>query len=379
MAFFFIIVLAIYALLNVYVIGRGWQALAASGAVRWVFLALAAYGFLAFPLSRILARWVPPFVTIFMSWVGGFYAAAIITSLCLIILIDFFRLANALLHFFPRFVTANPGRAGAVAFWVVLGVVGASLAGGFLAAVYPRIRTVDLTLARKSSPLDHLNVVMVSDVHLSAIWRNAHLKKIVAKVNGLKPDLVLLPGDIVDMDISPTEEEAMIGTLKAIRAPMGVFAVTGNHEYYGGVAKNVAYLERGGVRVLQDEWTLVDGAFVLAGRKDLSANRMGDKRRTLAEILSTADRRYPVILMDHQPFHLEEAERQGVDLELSGHTHAGQLFPITIINKSMYEQNWGYWRRGRTQYYVSCGAGTWGIPVRTGSVSEIVDLRLTLR
>jgi hypothetical protein len=97
------------------------------------------------------------------------------------------------------------------------------------------------------------------------------------------------------------------------------------------------------------------------------------------EILKNVDSRLPLILLDHQPFHLEEAEQCGIDLQLSGHTHAGQLFPLNLINKKIYEQYWGYWKKGNTQYYISCGVGTWGPPVRTGSIPEIIQIKLTFK
>lgn len=379
MAFFFISVLVVYGSMNFYIIRRGWQALAPSRSGQWVFLGATLFLALSFLLSRLLARFLPHILTMNLGYLGGLFMAAVIYAFLFVLVIDLFRLANAVFHFFPRFISATPQRAGFVAFWATLALIAVIMIGGFIAATYPRVRTLDLAFAKKGSSRDTLNVVMVSDIHLSSIWRNGHLRKIVDRVNGLKPDLVLLPGDTVDMDVSPEEEEKMTVTLRAIRAPLGVFGVLGNHEYYSGAAKSVAYLERAGVRVLQDESTTVGECLTLVGRKDLTANRMGDERKPLERILEGTDKRYPLILMDHQPFHLEEAEQNGIDLQVSGHTHAGQLFPITLINKRIYEQYWGYWRRGKTQYYVSCGAGTWGMPVRTGSVSEIVQLKITLK
>lgn len=376
---FFLVVLTVFGLLTFYVVRRGWQALAGHRPGQWIFLGLTIFLFLSFPLGRILAKALPQLLNSILGYLSGFFLAVLIYAVLFILLIDIFRWANALFHFFPALITRNPQKAGFVAFWAVLGTIGTILIGGFIAAVYPRVRTLDLTVDAKSSTIKRLNIVLASDVHLSSISRDGHLKKTVARINNLRPDLVLLPGDIVDMDVSPSEEDKMIATLRAVQAPLGVYAVTGNHEYYGGAAKNIAYLERAGVKVLQDEYAVIDETLTLVGRKDLSADRMGDKRKPLAAILETADKRYPLILMDHQPFHLEEAEQNGIDLQVSGHTHAGQLFPITLINKSMYEQYWGYWRRGKTQYYISCGVGTWGMPVRTGSVSEIVQLKVAFR
>ena len=254
------------------------------------------------------------------------------------------------------------------------------LAGGYFNALHPRLRTLEVRLEKPAGDgRGKLSVVAASDIHLGTIMGSRRLEAIVARINALRPDIVLLPGDIVDESVSEAEEEKMISALSAIRAPLGVFSVTGNHEYFGGLARNLSYLVRGGVRVLQDEAVTVGGAFVLAGRKDPTADRFGDKRKALSEVVGGGgiDRALPVILLDHQPVRLSEAEDAGVDLQLSGHTHAGQLFPLNIINKLSYEQYWGYLRKGATQYYVSCGVGTWGPPVRTGSVPEIVRIEIS--
>jgi hypothetical protein len=123
----------------------------------------------------------------------------------------------------------------------------------------------------------------------------------------------------------------------------------------------------------------VADSFYVVGRKDRTAYRFGrDGRLPLQEILDKGgvDRNLFLILLDHQPLHLEEAQQAGIDLQLSGHTHAGQLFPLNLINKLVYEKNWGYLKKGATHYYISCGVGTWGPAVRTGSVPEIVEIRV---
>jgi predicted MPP superfamily phosphohydrolase len=153
--------------------------------------------------------------------------------------------------------------------------------------------------------------------------------------------------------------------------------VTGNHEYIGGVEQAVAYLREHGVTVLRDSCVTLPSGVIIAGREDRSSSSFaGKKRKDLSEILDGADTSKPVILMDHQPFHLEEAEHAGVDFQLSGHTHHGQLWPLNYITNAIYEISWGYLRKGATQYYVSCGAGTWGPPVRLGNRPEILHFRI---
>jgi predicted MPP superfamily phosphohydrolase len=219
-------------------------------------------------------------------------------------------------------------------------------------------------------------VAVASDIHLGTLVSNDKLKRTVAAINLLQPDLVLLVGDVVDEDLGPVLKRDLGATLKTLRPPLGVFAVTGNHEYIGGVEKACQYLTDHGVTVLRD--TVVEvGGVALVGREDRSALRfMKLERKPLADLVRDLDRRLPLIVMDHQPFELEEAADLGVALQLSGHTHHGQLWPVNFITGAIYELDWGYLKKGDTHFYISCGAGTWGPPVRTSSRPEIVSIRL---
>ena len=188
-----------------------------------------------------------------------------------------------------------------------------------------------------------------------------------------------MAGDLTDEDLSFLSDQNTAAILRRIQAPLGVYSVTGNHEYYSGREKAVSFIRQGGIRVLEDEVVKVGEALYLIGRKDRTAERFGEPRKPLGELMKEVPPGYPVILMDHQPFQLAEAQQQGVGLQLSGHTHNGQLFPINFIVGRIYENPWGYLKKGATHYYVSCGVGTWGPPVRTGSIPEIVHIRLTLQ
>ena len=223
-----------------------------------------------------------------------------------------------------------------------------------------------------------LTIVVASDIHLGTIAGRSRVRTVVERVNALRPDIVLMPGDIVDESVTAGEEEAVTSLFRELRAPLGVYAVPGNHEYYGGLERNLSYPRKWGVRVLQDEAVLVDGSFYLIGRRDPTALRYQEVRTPIEVIVhrSGVDRAFPLILLDHQPLHLEEAEKAGIDLELCGHTHAGQLFPINLINKLVYELNWGSLVKGRTHYDVTCGVGTWGPPVRFLAPPEVTVIDL---
>jgi predicted MPP superfamily phosphohydrolase len=238
---------------------------------------------------------------------------------------------------------------------------------------------MEINIDKSGGELEELNIVAASDIHLGTIIRNSRLKYIVDKINNLSPDLILLPGDIVDEDVSSVMEQNMASILKQLNAKYGVYAITGNHEYIGGVQETVKYIRDGNVTVLMDSIEKIANSFYLIGRKDHSAISFGDSRDTLATILESADKSLPLILVDHQPFNLEEAQMNGIDFQISGHTHHGQLFPFNFITKRVYEKSWGYMRKNSTQYYVSCGVGTWGPPMRLGNRPEILNIKVLFR
>ncbi len=158
---------------------------------------------------------------------------------------------------------------------------------------------------------------------------------------------------------------------------MGIYAITGNHEYIGGVSRAVKYIESLKIKLLRDTAVEVNGKLILIGREDRDIKRFkGLQRKNLKDILAGVDLSKPLILLDHQPFNLQEAANYNIDLQLSGHTHAGQLWPFTYLTKAIYELDWGYKVKGNTHYYVSSGYGTWGPPVRIGSKPEIVIITL---
>jgi len=373
---FLSLVLGIYVLANGYIFIRGWQAFSWIGWNRYwaagVFFALA----LTYPFSRLSEGWVPASVTEASNLLGAFYLAAMVYLFLATLAIDLIRLAGHLLPLPTGSVRGLPrGAQRLLSLGVVAVVMGAVLAG-HLNALEVRIRTLELSIPKRAGGLRSLNIVVASDLHLGKIIGNSRLGSIVGKINELKPDLVLLPGDVVDESADHLREEETVRRLLEIKSAYGVFAVTGNHEYYANLPATVAELEKGNVTVLQDAWVKIADSFYLIGRKDRTAERYGGGRRPLGEILDGVDRRCPMILMDHQPFHLEEAKDNGIDLQLSGHTHHGQLFPFNLVTRLVYELSWGYLKKGKTHYYVSSGVGTWGPPVRIGSVPEIVRIKL---
>jgi predicted MPP superfamily phosphohydrolase len=199
----------------------------------------------------------------------------------------------------------------------------------------------------------------------------------VAAVNRLEGDIILLAGDIIDRANMDCIDEYSAGDLSRLRAPLGVYGITGNHEYIGSELEEFhRRLRADGIKFLVDETALVGDAFYVIGRKDLAGARRGGGRRSLAEFTEALDRGLPLITMDHQPFNLEEAEAAGVDLQVSGHTHNGQIWPGPLIVKGIYENSYGLLYKSKTAIVVTSGFGTWGPPIRLGTLAEIVTIEL---
>jgi len=377
-AIFFSVALSVYALINFYIFLRGWELLSSHPALRSFFLALASIFAIAFIAGRVLERVRLTWFSAALVWIGSFWLAAMSYFLIIALTVDLFRLSNYIFSWFPVFVTVHRAETKDAIALVVIAIVVITVFFGHLNALRPRIKKLDLSIRKTVGSTKSLTIVAVSDIHLGTIIGKSRLTRIAALINGLNPDLVLLPGDVFDEDIGPVIKENLGETLRTIRSKYGVIAITGNHEYIGGAEAACRYLTDHGVRVLRDSSVKIDELCTVVGREDLSSRQFGgDKRKSLDELLNDVDTRLPVILLDHQPFHLEDAERHGIDLQLSGHTHHGQLWPFNYISQKIFEVSWGYKKKGNTHIYVSCGVGTWGPPVRTGNKPEIVKINLS--
>jgi predicted MPP superfamily phosphohydrolase len=329
----------------------------------------------------MLESTIPSILTDLLDWVGSFWLGAMVYFLPAVVLLDLLRLVNHFLPFFPSIVKNNYAGAKFVTSVGIVGLAGLLLLGGHVNSLIPRIKQLNLPISKRAKKMRSLNLVAVSDLHIGAIVGRHRVDRIVDRINSLDPDLVLLVGDIVDMDVTPVIKRNLGEALRRIKSRFGVYAVTGNHEYIGGqVERACAYLTDHNIRMLRDQCVEVADSFFLVGREDLSSNRFGGHRRKdLSELLAGVDMSYPVILMDHQPSALQEASLQHVDLQISGHTHDGQLWPINYIVDSIYELAWGYRKISDTHFYVSDGVGTWGPPIRIGNRPEIVQAHLSFK
>jgi len=378
MIVFFGIFFTIYGLVNYYIFIRGWQSIPPDSHVRIPYLVLFLFLAGSFIAGRLLERaWLSP-VSDLLVWTGSFWLAAMLYLFLAVLALDLLRLVHHVVPFFPAGITRDYP---AAKFRIALGVTGLVvlvLAAGHVNALMPRTKELALRIPKRLEGETTVTIVAASDIHLGTIIGRSRLRSTVERINALQPDLVLLPGDIVDEDLGPVIKENLGEMLRDIRARYGVFAVTGNHEYIGGVEAACSYLAEHGITVLRDSVARLQNGIAIIGREDLSRSQFaGAKRKPLEQIMAGVDTTFPLILMDHQPFRLAEGAANKVDLQLSGHTHHGQLWPFGFITRAIYEVSWGYVRKGGTHVYVSSGVGSWGPPVRTGNRPEIV--RITIR
>ena len=277
-----------------------------------------------------------------------------------------------------------------VAGWIVVCLTACVSIYGFWHADNPVVAHYDIDIsanhseaANANSGQGMLHAVLVSDTHIGAQGTEGRLPRIVELINAQKPDIVFIAGDVFNNDFSAVESpEAVVEAFKQIEAPLGVYACLGNHDCGNGFDRMLEEIEQGNITLLREDYTIVDERFIVVGRQDGSAISRTDglareSYEAIAERIGDAD--LPVIVIDHNPGRFDEYG-EDVSLVLSGHTHDGQVFPLTLVTDAMYVCDYGVYQRDAQSpvLLVTSGVGYWGPPMRVGSDSEIVVLDLTL-
>jgi len=365
---FLFIALGIILSLVAFVIIRGWQALPAQGFSRMLYVGLSIALFVAFIATMIFGQKMPLGLASGLSFAGNSYLIILIYLLFSFILADVIRMSNYFVHFAPAGMHS-------FRFWWMMGslvVIAVAMIFGNIKFNHPETVSLNIEVA-KPKQNGTLKIVAASDLHLGFSIDKKMLRRYVEMINAQKPDIVLLAGDVSDRPIEPLIRQNMEEEFRAIKAPLGVYAIEGNHELYTETPNATAvYLRKSGIVVLQDSVCLVNNAFYIIGRKDYS----NPQRKPLSELVANLNPDLPKILLDHQPHHLEEASKLNIDLQISGHTHEGQFFPGNLFVKRMFELGYGYMKKGNTHYYVSSGLGIWGPQYRIGTQSELVVIKM---
>ncbi|MDR3213930.1 MAG: metallophosphoesterase [Azoarcus sp.] len=369
----------VYFALNIALIWRLYAALRGPGIARPLRLGICLFVaalVAAFPVSRMFGGngfWVKA-----LTFAGTFSLALMLHAVMVWVLVDVFRLLNRVF----RWLVIAPEQRVRWRHRCCAGIAGVAVLlsfAGFVNTQYPMVREVELPVPAGTAPL---RIVLLSDTHLGRLASPEFFADVIDRIEPLSPDLVLIAGDILEYDFDPSDTGALAAALQRLKPRLGVWGVLGNHEYIGGnIASCKQSLREIGIRLLIDQWAVVGEAhgekILLIGRDDRSSWRAGHSRKALKDIIAGAPPDgHLKILLDHQPYNLEDAEAAGVYLQVSGHTHNGQLFPVNWLVAWLYENAHGHSMRGKTHYWVTSGVGTWGPRVRTSGRAEIVRIDL---
>ena len=366
MTVFFAVFLSIWVGVNVYVFWRASTVpVVSQGLPRWAYVSLAVFLASSYVLARLLSRVAPPFLVAPLELLGANWMGIVFLSFFALLAVD---VVTGFGFFFRDRLPALRG--------------GALLTAGLLSLVAiaqalrpPVVREHEIRLTGLPPERDGTRLVLLSDLHLGTLLGKDWLEARIAEVNRLKPDLVVLCGDILEGD-SRSEED--FGPLLArFTAPLGAFAVTGNHEYYAGIEESVRILQGAGFTVLRDQAVEVRPGLVLAGVDDLTARRQFGKDGSPLQKALAGRPPGATILLSHTPWRADEAARAGVGLMLCGHTHAGQIWPFGYFAGIQYPLLEGRYEVDSLTVIVCRGTGTWGPRMRLFRPSEL--LRVTLR
>ena len=217
-----------------------------------------------------------------------------------------------------------------------------------------------------------LKIVAVSDVHLGDGTDKKALRRYVDMINKENPDVVIVSGDLVDNSLRPLVNQNMAEELSRLQAPQGVFMAMGNHEYISGAKAVEKYLATTPVILLRDSVVVLQNGVQIVGRDD----RTNRHRKPLSALLERCNAAQPIAVIDHQPYDLQEVDAAGVDLQFSGHTHHGQVWPVSLLTDHIYEQSHGYRKWTHAHIFVSSGLSLWGPPFRIGTKSDMAVFRL---
>lgn len=329
----------------------------------------------------------------FLKNMGNYFLGTFMYILLVIVLADFVRLLSKYVFRFP-FIRSRTSfvLAGAVCCLLIL----------FL-SIYGILHMWDLkatsyqvAVHKQVKGMDSLKIVLVADTHFGYSYGSRHAKQLVKKINSQKPDLVCFAGDIFDNEYDALRYPDQVKEiLKSIQAKYGVYACWGNHDLNEPILAGFTFgrtqpdyedprmekfLKDVEIHLLNDESVLIDSSFYLVGRRDASrSEKMEGGRKTPAQLTENLDRSKPIIFIDHQPKELSEIANAGADLDLCGHTHAGQLFPGNLFVQLFWKNSCGYLKKGNMHNIVTSGAGIWGPNMRVGTDCEICVITAEFR
>ena len=362
----FISALLIFLSANYYVALRLYQLIPPNFLVRIAFITIITICvgalFVFFPLYKSLSFTMGSL----LYRIGTAWFIAFAYFFLIFILIDLVKLSNKAFHFIDKDLIYSLTHQNYTSFIVVISTVVVLLFLGNLNYHNKRRIHFNIETTKLSSDQERIRVVGISDLHLGYTIGADELSEWVKIINAENPDIVIVGGDLIDNNAEIVVSMGLDKILRNIEAPLGVYACMGNHEYIAGIRQSIAFYEKSNIKILKDTLLMVTDNLMLIGRDDVS----NANRKELSAIVNGVDDNLFKLLLDHQPSNLEQAEQQNIDLQFSGHTHNGQVFPFSLVVEAIFENPYGMIQKGMTKIYVSSGLGIWGGKFRLGTQSE---------
>lgn len=331
---------------------------------------------LSYVVSRLIGTYLPKYVGNTFLYVGIYYFAIASYLVIIFPLIDMVKIFNRRLGFLPKDQILYNKLGFLISIFIAV-AISVILAYGTWSGRSSYVKSYDVKI-NKSFKEENLKIALLSDIHLGDYMDVNRLRTLVSEVNKVNPDIILIAGDLVDSSIKPIIKYDMAKELGALQSKYGTYFAFGNHDITQNKTKALTeLLESEGIKVLRDDYELVNDSFYVVGRDDVAVSRIGSKRKNLKEITKKIDKSKPVIVIDHNPKEITEAYEENIDLQVSGHTHKGQFVPYNLVTNRNYDMVYGYDKKDGFNIVVSSGYGTWGPPIRIGSRSEIVQINLS--
>jgi len=370
----------IFGLAGYYVYTRTTQAFPGTFIDSITFLILYIFLLSAFFFGKLVEVYSIGFFSNTLVKIGSIGAGVFLYAFLLVIFFDLIRLINYIIPFYPGFIESNYQKTKLIIGIITLLIISVIIIAGYINAGNPKIKNLDITINKKQMGFDVLNIVAVSDIHLGTMVNKTKIKRLIHNIKQLNPDLVLIAGDIIDDNIKVVKHYDLLNWFKELNPKYGIYSCMGNHEYIGRAYSDIDYFEQNEIHMLKDTTIKVDDKFYIIGRDDIEGKTFsGKKRKSLDELTKDIDFKLPVFLLDHQPYKLERTAGFAVDLQFSGHTHSGQIWPFNYLTGLLFEEDWGYLKKKNTHFYITSGFGTAVIPIRVGNKPEIVNIKITFK
>ncbi len=365
---FFLTILALYLAVNVYTAVRIYQFMPANLWIRITVMAILVLGFVSLIVFFRFGETMPVETAGFFYHFGTSWMIAFLYVFILVFLVDLFRIINHFAHIIDKEAVHGLFRHNALTSVIGLGIVALILLFGNLQYHNKKRSHITIKTDKIEKPI---RIVGISDLHLGYTISKKELSKWVEMINAEKPDMVIIGGDLIDNQLRPVLQHSLDQELQKIKAPLGIYGCTGNHEYISGIKNSINFYHRAGIMLLRDSVFQMNG-LTIVGREDHSYKN----RKTLSELTKDIDKQTFSVLLSHQPYNLDETVQESIDFQFSGHTHRGQVFPISLIADKIFKLSQGYLQKGNTHFYVSSGLGIWGGKFRIGTQSEYLVLDL---